>query len=108
MFAELPGDVAIMIVNGKYNVYPLYEFQGRLFAKVSGGFVQLFADKRTSMNNCRVEQITYSGELWVHRATGKLYTTEAPGTKRMEFNQQSLLLVSPDAQTSATEQTENK
>jgi len=58
-FTFLEGDHAIIVKSGVYKQVPIARRNGHVYAAVSGGFVQLYADGSTSQSGLRCEDWFY-------------------------------------------------
>ena len=63
MFEALEGDISILVSKGVYKVCPLYKRGNALYAKVSTGFVRLYASGATSSANWRIDRIHITDHL---------------------------------------------
>lgn len=72
-FVQIEGDFCIMVDRGVYKQCDLYQRDGFLYAKVSGGFVRLMSDGSTSKSHMRLDHLVYEGEL-LRDQLGKLCT----------------------------------
>lgn len=63
-FKEVEGEAAILVENGLFRQVPLYTRDGYLFAKYGSGFVRLMADGSTTRAKCRLDFMTWEGQLY--------------------------------------------
>lgn len=86
MFKELdPGDTVVLQRKGTYTEHQLYSFNGRLFAKVGNGYVQLHADGSVS-NGGRMVTMAYDGDLW-RDTFGRMLVQHKEGARQVTLQQ---------------------
>ena len=81
-FKEVEGEAAVLVENGIYRQVPISIRDGYLYAKVSGGFVRLYADGSTTKARMRLDFMSWEGPLF-RDALGKLCTAEVPKAKAL-------------------------
>ncbi|PTX49075.1 hypothetical protein IQ03_02450 [Gemmobacter caeni] len=91
MFKEVEGEVAVIVKNGVYRQCPLYVRNGYFYAKDGGGFVRLYHDGSTTVSKCRLDEISYDGELR-RDALGRLCDGTVAGAKLLEGDNKTKLL----------------
>ncbi|MCW4115638.1 hypothetical protein NPA31_011755 [Aurantimonas sp. MSK8Z-1] len=93
-FQHLEGDAAILVENGVYKQADLYQRDGFLFARTSGGFVRLMADGSTSKARLRLDVLSVDQPL--HRdAVGRLCLPTAAGARLLSDDRKRALLGGP-------------
>lgn len=63
LFQQVEGEAAIIVENGVYRQCDIYQRDGYLYAKVGSGFVRLMADRSTTKAKCRLDTLTWTGDL---------------------------------------------
>ena len=58
MFKPLEGDSAVMYQGGVFKPVDLATRNGYLFAKISGGYVRLYADGSTSKDGVKIDSLS--------------------------------------------------
>lgn len=99
LFQEVEGEVAVLIENGVYRQVPVYKRNGYLYAKVSGGFVRLYADGSTTKAKCRLETLTWDDPMTLGKdSLGKLcVAAETAKTIQVRpLDRETKLLGAPD------------
>ena len=94
-FQEVEGEAAVIVQNGVFKQVSLYTRDGYLYAKTAGGFVRLMADGATSKAHCRLDFLSFEGQL-CRDALGRLCTKDAPKAQALETDKQQRLLGAPD------------
>lgn len=92
LFKALEGENAIIQRNGVYRQCDLYVRNGQLFAKVSNGYVRLYANGSTSQDRTRLDTLAYDGPLYSDRL-GRLTTVAGEGTKTIGVSDDGQLLL---------------
>lgn len=93
-FQQVEGEAAVLVENGVYRQCDLYARDGYLYAKVGSGFVRLMADGATTKAKCRLDHLSWTGEL--RRDTlGRLCTVDVSGAKALEPTRRQALLGAP-------------
>lgn len=82
MFKKLEGDSCIVRHKGVYRPADLYEFDGKLFAKVGAGYIRLRANGTTTKDGTMLEHMEFEGGLFQDKF-GRLCTQ--PGEDRKEI-----------------------
>jgi hypothetical protein len=62
-FKQVEGEAAVLVENGIYKQVDLYTRDGFLYAKISGGFVRLYADGSITKSKLRLETMSWEGAL---------------------------------------------
>lgn len=91
LFKEVEGEVAIIVQNGVYKQCPLFSRNGYLYAKANGGFVRLYHDGSTTVSKCRLDTLTFEGELFKD-SLGRLCDASVTGAKAIAPETKTLLL----------------
>ena len=82
MFKKLEGDQVMLSIKGVYKVCDLYEWDGKLFASVSGGFVRLRANGTTTKLDLDIVHMEHEGDLYGD-SFGRLCTVSKEGYKAL-------------------------
>lgn len=64
MFKRIPDGEALIATGGVYKPADLYEYRGKLFAKVGGGYILLKTNGSTSKEGTRLHELHYDGDLF--------------------------------------------
>lgn len=93
-FQQIEGEAAVLVENGVYRQCDLYTRDGYLYAKVGSGFVRLMADGATTKTKCRLDHLSWTGDLR-RDALGRLCTADVAGSKALEPAKAQMLLGAP-------------
>lgn len=93
-FKQVEGEAAVLIRNGIYRQCDVYERDNYLYAKVSGGFVRLYADGSTTNIKTRLDIISWTDPI-ARDATGRRCRPDIPGSVALEAPKKQLLLGAP-------------
>ncbi len=77
-FKKLEGETAIVATRGVFKQCDLYEWNGKLFAQHSGGYVRLKENGSTSKDGVQLIELQFDGELLKDRH-GRLCTQPDEG-----------------------------
>ena len=80
MFRSVEGDSVTLVQNGVFKVCDLCERKGMVFARVSGGYVRLYANGTTSKDKLYVDTI-WSAEDFYRDKLGRLSLRPGPDLK---------------------------
>lgn len=94
-FKEIEGEAAVLVEKGVYRQVALYERDGFIYAKISGGFVRLMADGATTKSRMRLDFMSFDGALY-RDSLGRLCTSDVKGAKALEPAKAQLLLGSAE------------
>lgn len=83
MFQHREGDCAIVSEGGVFKQVDVYERNGVLYAKTSGGFVRLYADGSTSKAKCRLDTLSVETPLYRSRLGYLCAKGEGEGVKAL-------------------------
>ncbi len=77
-FKKLEGETAVVATRGVFKQVDLYEWNGKLFAQHSGGYVRLKENGSTSKDGVQLIELQFEGTLLRDRH-GRLCTVSGPG-----------------------------
>jgi hypothetical protein len=95
LFREVEGDTAIIVENGVYKQVPVYNRNGYLYAKVSGGFIRLYVDGSTSKPKCRLSHLDTVIPLYAD-TMGRLCRGNVYSAKLLDESKKQILLGTSD------------
>lgn len=89
-FSKLEGDTCILQEKGVFKPCELWVWDGKLFAKLSGGFIRIRADGSTSRLGVQLEHMEFEGPLFADKF-GRLTTQDGEGYRPLEVTQEGTL-----------------
>jgi len=83
-FKPLNGDTVILVQHGLYRQADLYEWDGKLFAKLGSGYVRLRMNGTTSKDGVLMEHMEIETPLFTDKF-GRLTITQHDGYKPFQI-----------------------
>jgi hypothetical protein len=97
LFQEIEGAAAVLVENGIFKQVPLYQRDGFIFAKASGGFVKLMVDGSTTKagGRLRIDFMTIDEQLY-RDPLGRLCLPSVSGASTLPGDAERKLLGAPE------------
>ena len=91
-FRKLEGDTAVLVHGGVYKSTSLFEWDGKLFAQFSGGYVRIRQDGSTTKDGVRIEHMEIDLPLFADRF-GRLTLRNGDGHTAVSVTDDGTLLI---------------
>ena len=89
-FIDVEGEGAVVAQNGVFKQVGLATRDGRLFLKVSGGYVGIMSDGSTTKNGLRLDGLTWDGSLYQDKL-GRVFADKPADGGRVMADQRLLI-----------------